>query len=311
MTKSKAQGRITDALLNQILGDADPTELFQSGELLAEMDEHLSQSAAQDAGNVRNGHNAKTVLTDSGSMPLEVPRDRQGTFEPQLIEKYARRLPGFDDKVIHLFAHGMSTRRIREMVRELYGIDVSADLIARVIDAVLEEFSEWQNRPLADTYAIVYLDAIHVKVREAGAVTTRAVYLAIGIDETGHKAVLGLWLGEREGAKFWLTVLQEFRMRGLKDILIAVVDGLKGFPEALETAFPNTTVQTCIVHLIRHSLSSSSYQERKQLAAAFESRFIKPKVLIEPSRCWMHLSRVSWGCGIRTWCARGGSDGLT
>ena len=196
MTKTKAQGRLTDA----ILGDADPTELFQSGELKrklaerildAEMDEHLSQAAAQDQGNVRNGHNAKTVLTDSGSMPLEVPRDRQGTFEPQLIEKYARRLPGFDDKVIHLFARGMSTRRIRETVRELYGIDVSADLIARVTDAVLDEFSEWQNRPLADTYAIVYLDAIHVKVREAGAVTTRAVYLAIGIDETGHKAVLG------------------------------------------------------------------------------------------------------------------------
>ena len=283
MTKSKAQGRITDELLDQIVGATDPTELFQSGELIgelkrklaerildAEMDEHLSQSAAQDAGNVRNGHNAKTVLTDSGSMPLEVPRDRQGTFEPQLIEKYARRLPGFDDKVIHLFARGMSTRRIREMVRELYGLDVSADLIARVTDAVLEEYTEWHHRPLPDTYAILYLDAIHVKVREAGAVTTRAVSLAIGIDETGHKAVLGLWLGEHEGAKFWLTVLHELKMRGLKDILIAVVDGLKGFPEALETAFPNTTVQTCIVHLIRHSLSSASWQERKQLAAALK-----------------------------------------
>ena len=281
MTKTKAQGRIKDEMLDQILGDADPTELFQSGELIgelkrklaerildAEMDAHLEQD--QEVNNVRNGHNAKTVLTDSGSMPLEVPRDRQGTFEPQLIEKYARRLPGFDDKVIHLFARGMSTRRIREMVRELYGLDVSADLIARVTDAVLEEFSEWQNRPLADTYAIVYLDAIHVKVREAGAVSTRAVYLAIGIDETGHKAVLGFWLGEHEGAKFWLTVLHELKMRGLKDILIAVVDGLKGFPEALETAFPNTTVQTCIVHLIRHSLSSSSYRERRQLAAVLK-----------------------------------------
>ena len=287
MTKSKAQGRITDALLDQIVGDTDPTELFQSGELLgemraslrrklaerildAEMDEHLAQPAVQEAGNMRNGHNTKTVLTDNGSMPLEVPRDRQGTFEPQLIEKYARRLPGFDDKVIHMFARGMSTRRICALVRELYGIDVSADLIARVTDVVLEEFSEWQNRPLADTYAIVYLDAIHVKVREAGAVTTRAVYLALGIDATGHKAVLGFWLGEHEGAKFWLNVLNELKMRGLKDILIAVVDGLKGFPEALETAFPNTTVQTCIVHLIRHSLSSSSYQERKQLAAALK-----------------------------------------
>ena len=190
MTKSKAQGRITDALLDQIVGDTDPTELFQSGELLgemrrklaerildAEMDEHLAQPAVQEAGNMRNGHNTKTVLTDNGSMPLEVPRDRQGTFEPQLIEKYARRLPGFDDKVIHMFARGMSTRRICALVRELYGIDVSADLIARVTDVVLEEFSEWQNRPLADTYAIVYLDAIeslNATVRRA--VRARTLY---------------------------------------------------------------------------------------------------------------------------------------
>ena len=283
MTTSKPKNRITDEMLDQIVGEADPTELFQSGELMAElrrklaerildaeMDVHLSQSEEQESGNVRNGHNAKTVLTESGSMPLEVPRDRQGTFEPQLVEKYARRLPGFDDKVIHLFARGMSTRRIREMVRELYGVSVSADLIARVTDVVMDEFAEWQNRPLADTYAIVYLDAIHVKVREAGAVTTRAVYLAIGIDEFGYKEVLGIWLGEHEGAKFWLTVLNELKVRGLKDILIAVVDGLKGFPEALETAFPNTTVQTCIVHLLRYSLSSASYQERKALAAALK-----------------------------------------
>lgn len=172
--------------------------------------------------------------------------------------------------MIHLFARGMSTRRIREMVRELYGVSVSADLIARVTDVVMEEFAEWQNRPLADTYAIVYLDAIHVKVREAGAVTTRAVYLAIGIDEFGYKEVLGIWLGEHEGAKFWLTVLNELKVRGLQDILIAVVDGLKGFPEALETAFPNTTVQTCIVHLLRYSLSSASSQERKALAGALK-----------------------------------------
>ena len=283
MTKPKPKERITNDMLDQIVGAADPTELFQSGALLgelrrklaerildAEMDVHLAQAPEQQEGNVRNGHNAKTVLTDSGSMPLEVPRDRQGTFEPQLIEKYCRRLPGFDDKVIHLFSRGMSTRRIRAMVQELYGVDVSADLIARVTDAVLDEFTEWQHRPLADTYAIVYLDAIHVKVREAGAVTTRAVYLAIGIDESGHKAVLGLWLGEHEGAKFWLNVLNELKVRGLKDILIAVVDGLKGFPEALETAFPNTTVQTCIVHLIRSSWSSASWQERKQLAAALK-----------------------------------------
>lgn len=281
MTDQKTPERISDEMLDQLIGDADATELFQSGELLgelkrklaerildAEMDVHLSQE--QESNNVRNGHNKKTVLTDSGSLPLAVPRDRQGSFEPRLVEKYSRRLPGFDDKVIHWFALGLSTRRIRASIRELYGIEVSADLIARVTDAVLEEFSEWQHRPLPDTYAIIYLDAIHVKVRDAGAVTTRAVYLAIGVDETGHKEVLGLWLGEHEGAKFWLSVLNDLKVRGVKDILITVVDGLKGFPEALETAFPYTTVQTCIVHLLRYSLSSASYRERKALAAALK-----------------------------------------
>lgn len=281
MTDQKTPERISDEMLDQLIGDADATELFQSGELLgelkrklaerildAEMAVHLAQE--QESNNVRNGHNKKTVLTDSGSLPLAVPRDRQGSFEPRLVEKYSRRLPGFDDKVIHWFALGLSTRRIRASIRELYGIEVSADLIARVTDAVLEEYSEWQHRPLPDTYAIIYLDAIHVKVRDAGAVTTRAVYLAIGVDETGHKEVLGLWLGEHEGAKFWLSVLNDLKMRGVKDILITVVDGLKGFPEALETAFPYTTVQTCIVHLLRYSLSSASYRERKALAAALK-----------------------------------------
>lgn len=155
-------------------------------------------------------------------------------------------------------------------MRELYGVEVSPDLISRVTDAVMEEFAEWQSRPLRDTYPIVYLDAIHVKVRDAGSVSTRAVYLAIGVDEAGLKSVLGMWLGEHEGAKFWLNVLNELKARGLKDILIAVVDGLKGFPEALEAAFPRTTVQTCIVHLMRHSLSCASYRERKELAEALK-----------------------------------------
>ena len=281
MTNQKTPERISDEMLDQLIGDADATELFQSGELLGElkqklaerildteMDVHLSQ--AQESNNVRNGHNKKTVLTDSGSMPLAVPRDRQGSFEPRLVEKYSRRLPGFDDKVIHWFALGLSTRQIRASIRELYGIEVSADLIARVTDAVLEEFSEWQHRPLPDTYAIIYLDAIHVKVRDAGTVTTRAVYLAIGVAETGRKEVLGLWLGEHEGAKFWLSVLNDLKVRGVKDILIAVVDGLKGFPEALEATFPNITVQTCIVHLLRYSLSSASYRERKALVAVLK-----------------------------------------
>ena len=186
--KAGTQGkeRISDEMLDQILTDEDPERLFHGGELWlelrrklaerildAEMDVHLSRPDERVAGNARNGHNAKTVITDSGAMPLDVPRDRQGTFEPQLVEKYCRRLPGFDDKVIHLFSHGMSTRRIRETVRELYGVEVSPDLISRVTDAVMEEFAEWQSRPLKDTYTILYLDAIHVKVRDAGSVSTR------------------------------------------------------------------------------------------------------------------------------------------
>lgn len=283
MATTPTKERITDEMLDEILEDEDLAGLFHSGELFAElrrklaerildaeMDVHLSQPEERVSGNMRNGHNPKTVVTDSGPMPLEVPRDRQGTFEPQLVEKYCRRLPGFDDKVIHLFSRGMSTRRIRETVRELYGVEVSHDLIARVTDAVMEEFAEWQSRPLRDTYPIVYLDAIHVKVRDAGSVSTRAVYLAIGVDEAGLKSVLGMWLGEHEGAKFWLNVLNELKARGVKDILIAVVDGLKGFPEALEAAFPRTTVQTCIVHLMRHSLSCASYRERKELAEALK-----------------------------------------
>ncbi len=289
MTNTPARERITEAMLDKMLEDEDLAGLFHSGELFAElrrklaerildteMEVHLSQPEERVAGNSRNGHNPKTVLTDTGSMPLEVPRDRKGTFEPQLVEKYCRRLPGFDDKVIHLFSRGMSTRRIRETVRELYGVEVSPDLISRVTDVVMEEYAEWQSRPLRDTYAIVYLDAIHVKVRDAGSVSTRralagpATYLAIGVDEGGHKDVLGLWLGEHEGAKFWLNVLNELKSRGLRDILIAVVDGLKGFPEALETAFPETTVQTCIVHLMRHSLSCASYKERRKLADALK-----------------------------------------
>jgi putative transposase len=218
--------RISDEMLDEMLEDEDPSQLFHGGELWlelrrklaerildAEMDEHLSRPEERISGNMRNGHNPKTVVTESGPMPLEVPRDRRGTFEPRLVEKYCRRLPGFDDKVIHLFSRGMSTRRIRETVREPCGVEVSHDLIARVTDAVMEEFAEWQSRPLRDTYAIVYLDAIHVKVRDAGSVSTRATYLAIGVDEGGRKEVLGLWLGEHEGAKFRIGVPDELKAR--------------------------------------------------------------------------------------------------
>jgi len=199
-------------------------------------------------------------------MDVAVPRDRQGRFEPQLIEKYRRRLPGFDEKVIAMYARGMTTREIGSHVRELYGIDVSAELISKVTDAVHQEVDEWQSRPLEPVYAIVYFDAVRVKVRDEGLVRNKAVYLAIGVDCSGRKDVLGLWIEQTEGAKFWLSVMNELKARGLQDILIAVVDGLKGFPEAIEAVYPEAVVQTCIVHLIRHSLAYASWKERKAIA---------------------------------------------
>ena len=278
-TGKEGSTRISPAMLDEMLEGLDPSEAFHSGELIgelrqrlaerilnAEMDAHLDRESQDGRGNSRNGHNRKTVLTDSGSMGLAVPRDRQGTFEPQLVERYCRRLPGFDAKVISMFAHGMSTRHIQRTVAELYAVEVSPELIAKVTDAVLEEYESWQSRPLSERYPIVYLDAIQVKVRDAGVVTNRAVHLGIGIREDGCKEVLGLWLGEKEGARYWLTVLNELKNRGVQDILIAVVDGLKGFSDALETAFPEVTVQTCVVHLLRHSLSRASHRERKALA---------------------------------------------
>ena len=281
--QNEPRERITDEMLDEMLDDDDASALFHGGELFAElrrkladrilnaeMEVHLDRAEEREAGNTRNGHNVKTVLCDSGSMTLRTPRDRHGTFEPQLVEKYVRRLPGFDEMVIRMFARGQSTRNIRDALNEQYGVKVSPELISTVTDAVMDECFEWQNRPLEGTYAILYLDAIHVKIRDAGTVDVRAVYLAIGVDEDGCKDVLGMWIGENEGAKFWLSVLNDLKARGLQDVLIAVVDGLKGFPEALETAFPKTTVQTCIVHLLRHSMACASYKERKAIAAALK-----------------------------------------
>ena len=224
----------------------------------------------------RNGHNRKRVLTDEGAMELEVPRDRAGRFEPRLVEKYCRRLPGFDDKVISMYARGMTTREIRGHIEELYGVSVSAELISKVTDAVLEEVGEWQSRPLEEVYAIVYFDAVRVKIRDEGLVRNKAVYLAVGVSCAGRKEVLGLWIEQTEGAKFWLSVMNELKTRGVADVLIAVVDGLKGFPEAIEAVFPQATVQTCIVHLIRRSLAYASYKERRALAGALKTVYRAP-----------------------------------
>ena len=232
----------------------------------AEMEVHLADPPEQQAGNHRNGASRKTVDTGSERIVLDIPRDRQGRFDPVLIGKYQRRFPGFDEKIIAMYARGLSTRDIQAHIEELYGIGVSAALVSAVTDAVLDEVSAWQNRPLEPVYAIVYFDALRVKIRDEGLVRNKAVYLAIGITCGGDKDVLGLWIEQTEGAKFWLRVMNELKARGTQDLLIAVVDGLKGFPEAITTVFPD-----CIVHLIRYSLQFASWKERKPLAKALRA----------------------------------------
>ena len=278
---ARRKSRISGELLDELLAGEDPREAIRSGTLFAElqkslaeraleaeMEVHLGSEEESGSGNHRNGHNRKRVLTGTGSVELSVPRDRAGRFEPQLVEKWVRRLPGFDEKVISLYARGLTTREIGAHVEELYGVTVSRELISKVTDAVHEELREWRSRPLEAVYPIVYFDALRVKVREEGVVQNKAVHLALGVTALGHKEILGLWMAENEGAKFWLGVMNELKARGVRDVLIVVVDGLKGFPEAVETAFPETTVQTCLVHLIRYSLAHASWRERKELAGA-------------------------------------------
>ena len=242
----------------------------------AEMDVHLADPGERQAGNHRNGTSRKTVDTGSERIVLDIPRDRQGRFDPVLIGKYQRRFPGFDEKIIAMYARGMSTRDIQAHIEELYGIGVSAALVSAVTDAVLEDVTAWQNRPLEPVYAIVYFDALRVKIRDEGLVRNKAVYLAIGITCNGYKEVLGLWIEQTEGAKFWLRVMNELKARGTGDLLIAVVDGLKGFPEAITSVFPDCVVQTCIVHLIRYSLQFASWKERRPLAKALKAIYSAP-----------------------------------
>ena len=275
---------IPDELLDQLLAGRDPQfALGRDGlvdelkralaerALNAEMDHHLDGEPAAGRTNSRNGYGRKTVLTESGKLPISVPRDRLSTFEPQLIAKYRRRLPGFDDKVISMYARGLSVREIQGHLAELYGIDVSPDLISAVTDAVLDEIAEWQERPLEAVYPLVFFDALRVKIRDEGTVRNKAVYLALGVRADGHKEILGLWIEQTEGAKFWLRVMAELKNRGVEDILIAVVDGLKGFPDAITAVFPQAQVQTCIVHLIRNSLDFVSYKDRRAVAAALKA----------------------------------------
>ncbi len=251
-------------------------ERVLEGEMTAHLGYEKHAQEGRDGGNSRNGKTGKRVKTDSAEMGIEVPRDRDGTFDPQMVAKGQRRLPGFDEKVIALYARGMTTREIQGHLKELYQVDVSPTLISAVTDAVMEDVRAWQARALEPVYPIVYLDAIHVKLRASGHVQSQAVYLALAINLHGHKELLGLWVGEAEGAKFWLSVLTELKNRGVQDILIAAVDGLKGFPDAIEAVFPKTQVQLCIVHLIRSSLRYVSWKERRAVVRDLKAIYRAP-----------------------------------
>jgi putative transposase len=278
--------RIKPELLDEVLrgyrGPQDFEEIFKRFKkaiveraLGAELTRHLGygkgEDKPEDQTNHRNGVSGKRLLTDQGELEIEVPGDRDGSFEPQLIKKGERRFTGFDDKIIAMYARGMTVREIQGYLEEMYGILVSPDLISQVTDAVIEEVREWQNRPLERLYPVAFFDALRVKIRDEGTVKNKAVYLALGVLPDGTKDILGIWIEQTEGAKFWLRVMTEIKNRGVGDILIAVVDGLKGFPEAITTVFPLTQIQTCIVHLIRNSLEYVSWKDRKGLAAELKT----------------------------------------
>ena len=248
----------------------------------AELTDHLGYTkhdpAGKKSGNSRNGNSKKTMKGEFGNLDIDVPRDRNSTFEPVIIAKGETRFTGFDDKIISMYARGMTTRDIQAHLQELYGVEVSPTLISQVTDAVTEEITLWQNRPLEEVYPIIYMDAIRVKVRHNGTVINKAVYLAIGVTWEGTKDILGMWIAETEGAKFWLQVVTELKNRGVQDIFIACVDGLKGFPEAIEAVFPKTQVQLCIVHMVRHSLRYVSWKQRKEVATDLKSIYNAPTV---------------------------------
>jgi putative transposase len=246
------------------------TKALMERALNAELTNHLGYEkhdpAGHNSGNSRNGTSSKTVTGEFGEITVETPRDRNSSFEPRLLKKHQTRFDGFDDKILSMYARGMTTREIQGHLQEMYGVEISPALISDVTDAVVEEVKAWQNRPLEPLYAIVYLDALFVKMRHEGRVENRAVYVALGVDMDGRKDVLGLWTSSNEGAKFWLSVLTELRNRGVRDVLIACVDGLKGFPQAIESVFPEARIQLCIVHMVRASLNYVNWRERKRVA---------------------------------------------
>lgn len=249
--------QMTKALLERMLAE----------ELTHHLGYEKSDPAGHHSGNARNGTTPKTIKTEQGKIPLAIPRDRNGEFEPVVIPKGKTRLSGLDEKIISMYARGMTTRDIQGHLEDLYGIDVSPGLISNITDGVVEEVKAWQSRPVDAVYPIVYLDAIRVKIRDNGSIYNKAVHLCLGVNMEGEKELLGLWIAQNEGAKFWLSVLTELKNRGLQDIFIACVDGLTGFPEAIETVFPDTQVQLCIVHMVRNSLSFVAWKDKKDVVA--------------------------------------------
>lgn len=284
-TQNPTEKELLDGLLDKLLKDyKKPEDILGEQGLLkrlskaileralgSELTDHLGYEkhdpAGYGSGNARNGSTEKTLKGKNGEITIEVPRDRNGSFEPQIVKKHQTRFDGFDDKILSMYARGMTTRDIQGHLEEIYGMEVSPTLISNVTEVVAEEVKAWQSRPLDAVYPIVYLDALHVKIRDAGHVQNRAIYVAIGVKLDGDKEVLGLWAGQAEGAKFWLQVVTELKNRGVQDIFIACVDGLKGLPQAIETVFPKAQVQLCIVHLVRNCLNYVSWKERKTVAA--------------------------------------------
>lgn len=304
---------IPDELIDALLGNYEkPEDMLGKNGILeqltrkvveraleAEMTHHLGHKkhgeVTNAAGNTRNGTSKKTLKGKNGYLPLTIPRDREGSFEPQLVEKHQTHWQGFDDMIISLYARGMSVREIQGHLKELYHTEVSPALISAVTDAVGDEVRQWQGRPLDPVYPILYMDCIHVKVRDAGSVSTKAVYLALGVTISGVKELLGMWISPNEGAKFWLSVVTELQNRGVRDIFIACVDGLKGFPEAIESVFPRTQIQLCIVHLVRHSLNYVGWKQRKEVAA--DLREIYTAATVEMAQSALERLEGKWNSG--------------
>ena len=316
---------LNDDLLDKLIeGYEKPEDLIGENGLLKQLTKRLIERAmnaelthqlgyekhdaqGRGSGNSRNGKSRKKLKGDFGEIEIEVPRDREGEFEPKIVPKHQRRFDGFDDKILSMYARGMTTREIQEHLHEIYRVEVSASMISEVTDAVWEEVQAWQSRPLERMYAIVYLDALFVKMRHEGRVENRAVYVAIGIALDGRKEVLGLWTGDREGSKFWLVVVTELKNRGVEDILIACVDGLKGFPEAIEAVFPKAQVQLCIVHLVRNSLKFTGHKDRKAVARDLKVIYSAPTAelaeheLNQFAEKWSHSYKAIEALWRRNW----------